>query len=59
MPVANVELAIRTQAVLCMAEQSERMSLTLLFDEKTRQLKTGDGRTIAPLSYDSIVPPAA
>ena len=58
-PVANVELAIRTQTVLCLAEQSERTSMTLLFDEKTRQIKTGDGKTIPALSYDSIVPPAA
>ncbi len=58
-PIANVDLAIRTQTVLCLAEQSERTSMTLLFDEKTRQIKTGDGKTLAPLSYDSIVPPSA
>ena len=58
-PVANLELAIRTQTVLCLAEQSERTSMTLLFDEKTRQIKTGDGRTIPALSYDSILPPSA
>ena len=58
-PVANVELAIRAQTALCLAEMSERLSMTLLFDEKTRTIKTGDGRTIPPLSYDSIVPPSA
>jgi predicted dehydrogenase len=58
-PMANVELAIRAQTALCLAEMSERMSMTLLFDEKTRAVKTGDGRTIPPLSYDSIVPPSA
>jgi hypothetical protein len=35
---------------------SERLSLTLLFDEKTRTIKTGDGRIVPPISYDSIVP---
>ena len=58
-PLANVELAIRAQTALCLAEMSERMSLTLLFDEKTRVIKTGDGRTVPPLSYDSIIPPSA
>lgn len=58
-PLANIELAIRAQTALCLAEMSERMSLTLLFDEKNRTVKTGDGRTIPPLSYDSIIPPSA
>ncbi|HCL91714.1 MAG TPA: Gfo/Idh/MocA family oxidoreductase [Verrucomicrobiota bacterium] len=56
-PVANVELAIRAQTVLCLAEMSERLGLTLFFDPKTRAIKTGDGRVVPPLSYDSVVPP--
>ncbi|HOS76376.1 MAG TPA: gfo/Idh/MocA family oxidoreductase, partial [Verrucomicrobiota bacterium] len=55
-PVANVELAIRAQTVLCLAEMSERLGLTLFFDPKTRAIKTGDGRVVPPLSYDSVVP---
>jgi hypothetical protein len=27
--------------------------LTLLFDGKTRTLKTGDGKVVKPLSYDN------
>ena len=50
-PVANLELAIRAQTVLSMAEMSERLGLALFFDEKTRTLKSGDGRTIPALSY--------
>ena len=34
----------------------ERLGLALFFDEKTRTVKTGDGRVIPPLSYDSVVP---
>jgi len=56
-PVANIELAIRAQTVLCLAEMSERLGLTLFFDPKTRAIKTGDGRVVPPLSYDSVVPP--
>ena len=55
-PVANVELAIRAQTVLCLAEMSERLGLALFFDEKTRGLKTGDGKVVSPLTYDTVVP---
>jgi hypothetical protein len=55
-PLANIDLAIRIQTVLSLAEMSERMSLTLLFDEKTRTIKTGNGKVISPISYDSVVP---
>jgi predicted dehydrogenase len=55
-PVANVDLAIRAHTVLCMAEMSERLGLALFFDEQTRTLKTGDGRVVPMLSYDSVVP---
>lgn len=56
MPVANVELALRGHVVLCMAEMSERLGLALFYDEASRTLKTGDGRVIPPLSYDTVVP---
>ena len=56
MPVANFELALRGHTVLCMAEMSERLGLALFFDEKTRTIKTGDGRVIPPISYDTVVP---
>ena len=55
-PFANIELAIRAHTVLALAETSERLSLTLLYDEKTRTVKTGDGRVVKPLSYDSVLP---
>jgi predicted dehydrogenase len=54
-PVAGIELAVRAHTCLCLAEMSERLSLTLLFDEKTRMIRTGDGRVVPPLSYDSAV----
>jgi predicted dehydrogenase len=55
-PFANIELAIRAHTVLCLAEMSERLGLTLFFDEKTRAVKTGDGKVVPPISYDSLVP---
>lgn len=52
-PNGNIDLAIRAHTILCLAEQSERQSLTLLFDDKTRGLTLGDGRPVKPLSYDN------
>jgi predicted dehydrogenase len=56
-PDANVELAVRAHVVLCLAEMSERLGQACFFDEKTRTVKSGDGRVIPPLTYDSVVPP--
>lgn len=58
-PYANIELAIRAHTCLCLAEMSERMSLTLLFDDKTRTIKTGDGRVVPPMSYDTVLTEAS
>lgn len=55
-PVASIDLAIRAHTILALAEMSERLSLTLLFDEKTRTVKTGDGKVIPAISYDSDAP---
>jgi predicted dehydrogenase len=54
-PFCNVDLAVRVNTVLCLAEMSNRMGLTLFFDDKTRVIKTGDGSEIAPLSYDTVI----
>jgi len=54
-PFANIDLAIRVHTMLCLAEMSERMSLTLLFDEKTRTIRTGDGQEVKPLDYDTVL----
>jgi predicted dehydrogenase len=56
MPIANIELAIRTHTVLCMAEMSERLGLALFYDEKTRSLKACGGKPIQPISYDTVIP---
>jgi predicted dehydrogenase len=54
--VANLELAIRVQTTLCMAEMSERLGLALFYNEKKRSLETGDGKPIEPISYDTVIP---
>lgn len=55
-PVAGPELAIRVQTILALAEMSERLNIMCLFDEETRQITTGDGRRIEPLTYGSLPP---
>lgn len=55
-PLANIDLAVRAHSVLCLAEMSERLSLTLLFDEKKRMVKTGEGKEVKPISYADLVP---
>lgn len=52
-PNAGIDLAIKVQTVISLAEISERMSMMCLFDAKTRKITTGDGREIKPLTYGS------
>jgi len=53
----NADLAVRVNTVIGLAEMSERLGLTLFFDEKTRTIKTGDGKVVPPMSYDTVIPP--
>ena len=52
-PNGNIDLALKAHSMLALAEQSERQSLTLLFDGNTRKITTGDGRPVEPLSYEN------
>jgi hypothetical protein len=54
-PFCNLDLVLRANTVLALAEMSERMNLTLLFDEKTREVSTGDGKVLPPLTYDTVI----
>ena len=47
----NIDLSMRAQVVISLAEMSERMSLTLLFDEKSRKITTGTSQEVQPLNY--------
>jgi predicted dehydrogenase len=53
-PYANIDLAIRVQTVISLAEMSERLNIMCLFDEKTRKITTGDGRSVKPISYGTM-----
>jgi predicted dehydrogenase len=43
-PNANIDLAVRVQTVISLAEMAERLSITCLFDEKTRKVMMSDGK---------------
>ncbi len=53
-PNADIELAIRVQTVISLAEMSERLKVACLFDEKTRKITTGSGTEVTPITYGTL-----
>jgi predicted dehydrogenase len=53
-PNGNIDLAIRVQAVISLAEMSERLKIVCYFDEKTRKVSDGAGKEIPAISYGSL-----
>ena len=53
-PNANADLAIRVQTVISLAEMSDRLKTTCLFDEKNRKITDGSGKEIAAISYGTL-----
>jgi predicted dehydrogenase len=54
LPNANIELAIRVQTVISLAEMSDRLKMTCLFNDKTRKITDGSGKEIAPITYGTL-----
>ncbi len=50
-PNANIDIGLKAQAVISLAEMSDRLNIACLFDEKTRKITTGDGKEIKPFTY--------
>lgn len=55
-PNGNIEVAIRAQTIVSMAEMSERLGEMIYFDESTRSMSTGSGRNLELLSYGTLSP---
>ena len=51
---ANIDLAIRVQTVISLAEMSDRLKTVCLFDEKTRKVTDGSGKDIVPITYGTL-----
>lgn len=52
-PNGNIDLAIRVQTIISLAEMSERLNVACLFDEKTRKITTEGGKELQPFTYGS------
>jgi len=52
-PNAGIDLAVRVQTVISLAEMSDRLGMMCYFDEKTRKVTDGMGREIKPIDYES------
>jgi predicted dehydrogenase len=50
-PNGNIELATRVQAIVSLAEMSERLSEMCVFDWKTRKITNGSGKELKPFTY--------
>ncbi len=53
-PNGNIEVAIRAQTVISMAEMSERLGEMVYFDENKRSMHTGSGRPLETLTYGTL-----
>jgi len=51
---ANIDLAIRVQTVISLAEISDRLKMTCLFDEKARKITDNSGKEIAAITYGTL-----
>ena len=43
-----------SRAVISLAEMSDRLKTACLYDEKSRQIKDGSGKEIAPTTYGTL-----
>ena len=53
-PNGDIELAIRVQTVISLAEMSDRLKVACLFDEKTRKITTHGGTEVKPITYGTL-----
>jgi predicted dehydrogenase len=51
---ANIDLAIRVQTVISLAEMSDRLKTACLFDDKTRKITDGSGKEIPAITYGTL-----
>lgn len=50
-PNCGIDLAIKVQTLVSLAEISERQNIMCVFDEKTRKVTTGDGKEVKVPTY--------
>lgn len=53
-PNAGIDLAVKVQTVISLAEMSDRMNVMCLFDEKTRKITDGSGKELTAPTYGTF-----
>lgn len=53
-PNAGIDLAIRAQVVISLAEMSNRLNMMCSFDEKTRKITSMDGKEVTAITYGTL-----
>lgn len=53
-PNCGIDLAVKVQTVISLAEMSDRLNVMCMFDEKTRKITDGSGREITPITYGTL-----
>jgi predicted dehydrogenase len=53
-PNADIDLAVRVQAVISLAEISDRLKVACLFDEKARKITTDGGTEVPMITYGTL-----
>jgi predicted dehydrogenase len=53
-PNAGIDLALRVQTVISLAEMSDRLKVACLFDEASRKITTDNGKEVKPISYGTL-----
>ena len=51
---ANVDLALQSQAVISLAEMSQRLKKAFLYDGKSRTISDNEGNKIDPITYGTL-----
>jgi predicted dehydrogenase len=50
----NIDVAIRCQTIISLAEMSDRLGMMLHFDADTRKITNGAGQEVAPITYGTL-----
>lgn len=53
-PNCGIDLAVRVQTVITLAEMSQRLGIACNFDAKTRKVTTGNGKEVTALTYGTL-----
>lgn len=53
-PNGNIDVAIKTQTIISLAEMSDRLGMMLHFDAATRKITNGSGKEVAAITYGTL-----